>query len=157
MNRNLAVGLLVFLVFLNGCAAPPEPQPDAKDLAILQSWSGDYPVKQLALLPSDQREGPVGYINDTETFSALWEHLMPSEELPVVDFNKNMVVFSRNVQFYNRTNIFKVELENGTAEILAMETMSAIPIEDKVAMAMAVIPRDGVKAIKAGDGVIEVE
>ena len=56
----------------------------------------------------------------------------------------------------NRTSIFKVELRDGSAEILAMETMSALPIEEKVAMAMAVIPREGVTAIQAGTERIDV-
>jgi hypothetical protein len=37
-----------------------------------------------------------------------------------------------------------------------METMSALPIEEKVAMAMAVIPRKGVMSIKAGTEKIQV-
>jgi hypothetical protein len=37
-----------------------------------------------------------------------------------------------------------------------METMSAIPIEEKVAMSMAVIPRAGVVAIQAGTEKIPV-
>jgi len=37
-----------------------------------------------------------------------------------------------------------------------METMSALPIEDKVAMAMAVISRKGVRAIQAGAEKIDV-
>jgi hypothetical protein len=61
-----------------------------------------------------------------------------------------MVVFYRNVAFYNRTNIFKANLEDGVLDVLAMETMSALPIEDKVAMALVVVPRAGVKFIQAG-------
>jgi hypothetical protein len=34
--------------------------------------------------------------------------------------------------------------------------MSALPIDDKVAMAMAVIPRQGVRAIQAGAEKIKV-
>jgi hypothetical protein len=37
-----------------------------------------------------------------------------------------------------------------------METMSALPIEEKVAMAMAVIPREGVRTIRSGTGNIKV-
>jgi hypothetical protein len=54
------------------------------------------------------------------------------------------------VDFYNRTRILKVMLKDGTADVIAMETMSAIPIGDKVAMAMVVIPRAHVKTIQAG-------
>ncbi len=70
--------------------------------------------------------------------------------MPEVDFSKNLVVFSRNVDFYNRTRILKVMLKDGAAEVVAMETMSAIPVEDRVAIAMAVIPRAHVKSIQTG-------
>ena len=53
-------------------------------------------------------------------------------------------------------SLLKVTLQDGTAEIIAMETMSAMPIEDKVAMAMGVIPREGVTAIQAGTQKIQV-
>jgi hypothetical protein len=60
------------------------------------------------------------------------------------------------VAFYNRTRIFKVTLREGVAEVLATETMSAIPVTDKVAMALAVIPRAHVKALQAGTARIPV-
>ena len=71
--------------------------------------------------------------------------------VPVVDFKQNLVVFSRNVRFYNRTRILKVVLEGGEAEVIAVETMSALPVRTKVAMALAVIPRQGFKSIRTGE------
>ena len=46
--------------------------------------------------------------------------------------------------------------EDGVADILAMETMSARPIADNVAMAMAMIPRTGIQFIQAGNQRIPV-
>ena len=60
------------------------------------------------------------------------------------------------MDFYNRISIFKITLKDGVIEILAMETMSALPIEDKVAMALAEIPRAGVESIQAGNQQIPV-
>jgi hypothetical protein len=77
--------------------------------------------------------------------------------VPAVDFEKNLVVFSRNTQFYNRTRIGKTELNDGVLEIVAMETLTSRPIEDKVAMAMAVVPREGIRSVKASDELIPVE
>jgi hypothetical protein len=74
-----------------------------------------------------------------------------------VDFNKNFIVFSRNVEFYNRTSIVKIILKDGAIEIIAMETMSALPIEDKVAMALAVIPLAGISSITDGGQQIRVK
>jgi hypothetical protein len=125
-------------------------------VAILQSWQGDFPVDQLHRLPRDQRETPAGWIGDPHRFQRLWQAFQPETDVPEVDFDTHIVVFTRNTQFYNRTNIFKVELKDGVAEVLAMQTMSARPIEENVAMALAVIPRAGVKAIKSNEGDIPV-
>ncbi len=126
------------------------------DLPVSRTWSGDYPVAKLDRLPEGQRRSRVGYLVDETAFAAVWKALKPGEEVPRVDFGRNLVVFSRNVDFYNRTNILKVTLKEGVAEILAMETMSALPIEEKVAMALAEIPRAGVRFLKAGDERIPV-
>ncbi|MCJ7593633.1 MAG: hypothetical protein MUO52_02535, partial [Desulfobacterales bacterium] len=101
-------------------------------------------------LPEGRRSSAVGYIGDGETFSAVWQAFEPLQNVPRVDFSTQLVVFSRNVDFYNRTSILKITLQDGVAEVLAVETMSAMPIEDKVGMALAVIPRDGVKFIQTG-------
>jgi hypothetical protein len=125
-------------------------------LPVSRAWTGDYPVAQLDRLPEGQRRSRAGYLGDREVFAAVWKALKPGEEVPDVDFCRNLVVFSRNVEFYNRTGILKVTLKEGVAEILAMETMSAMPVEEKVAMALAEIPRAGVQFIKEGDERIPV-
>jgi hypothetical protein len=154
--------VLLFLLFtalflVEGCATKDTVSTEPIDLPLFDTLSGDFPVSELGRLPSGQQDTPVGYIGDTETFIPIWRAFMPTEILPEVDFSKKIIVFSRNTQFYNRTLIFKVTLQDGTAEILAMETMSAIPIDDKVAMSMAVIPREGVMAIKGGAEEIQVK
>lgn len=156
---TLALSLLLFcaMPFLAaGCAKNAPANMAPVDIPVLEKWSGDFPVSELRLLPEGQQDSAAGYIGDAETFLPVWRTFMPTEILPAVDFSKNIIVFTRNVQFYNRTAILKVELQDGTAEVLAMETMSARPIEEKVAMAMAVIPREGVMAIRAGAEKIQV-
>ena len=142
-----------------GCTSTPTTDTvnmDPMEIPLLEKWSGDYPVSELGRLPDGPQDMAAGYIGDAETFIPVWRAFMPKEILPAVDFGMNLVVFTRNVQFYNRTSILKITLQGGTAEIIAMETMSALPIEEKVAMAMAVIPREGVLAIQAGNEIIQV-
>ena len=159
--KNALFLLLLFVVtfLLGGCATTTTADTtnmDSLEIPLLEKWSGDYPVPELGRLPEGQQELAAGYIGDAETFIPVWRAFMPKEILPAFDFSKNIVVFTRNVQFYNRTSILKVTLQDGTAEIIAMETMSAMPIEEKVAMAMAVIPRDGVMVIRAGTETIQI-
>ena len=119
-------------------------------IPIRTSWQGDYPVAALERLPAGQQEAATGYIGDSLTFSTVWQAFKPDEAVPQVDFENDLVVFARNVNFYNRTRIAQVKVWE-VIEVLAMETMSAAPIEDKVAMSLAVIPCEGVDAIRVGD------
>jgi hypothetical protein len=152
--------LLRFLLFIDmlTIVACVSTTPDGKiieddkketieDIKIIQNWSGDFPVAKLNVLPRGQERLPAGYISDAVTFKSVWEVFSPATPVPEVNFEDNIVVFGRNTQYYNRTTIFKVTLKDGIAEILAMATMSANPIEDKVAISMAVIPKAGVKYI----------
>ncbi len=123
---------------------------------ILRSWQGDYPVDKLSQLPENQREYGIGYIDNAKTFNRVWKALKPGEELPEIDFKANLAIFVRNTQFYNRISIGQVKVKNGVAEILAMETMSAMPIEDKVAMSLVVVARKGIIAVQSGDEIIPV-
>jgi len=68
-----------------------------------------------------------------------------------------MVVFTRNVKFYNRKAITRVTLLDGIMEIRGVETMTSVPVTNKVAMAMAEVPRQGVKTLRAGDKFIPVK
>jgi hypothetical protein len=124
---------------------------------ILQSWEGDYPVAQLQLLPEKQRQQAVGFIGDAKTFEAVWKTFKPGETVPEIDLKTNVVLFTRNTQFYNRIRIGKVKVTKGVAEVLAMETMSAMPIEDKVAMSLVKVSRQGITAIQSGDEIIPIK
>jgi hypothetical protein len=156
-SRLLLVVLWIACNFLLNRTVTFAAQPgQAKDLPIVQQWSGDYPVSALNRLPEGQRESRVGYLGEGAAFNDVWQAFKPSEKAPEVDFSTHLVLFCRNVEFYNRTSIAKVTLMDGVAEVIAIETLSAIPIEDKVAMALAVIPREGLRFIQAGEERIPV-
>lgn len=152
MICGVLLGLMV-VGFGAGCAGT---DPGPRKLPLVEKWNGDYPVAELDRLPADQRETPVGVIADADRFRDVWDAFMPATETPEVDFDKHVAVFARNLQFYNRINIGKLTLRDGVAEVVAMETRSAMPIEDKVAMSLTVVPRRGVSYIQAGDVKIPV-
>lgn len=153
-QRKCRHGISVLLLATSLCVFLPVQAADTLDL--IERWAGDLPVDRLDLLPEDQRVSNSGYIGDPAIFAAIWQAMRPDAIVPAVDFAHNLVVFVRNVDFYNRTSILNVTLDGGEARILAMQTMSALPITDKVAMAMAVVPRSGIEFIIAGDTRIRV-
>jgi hypothetical protein len=140
-----------------GCAGGPTATAERRALSIVQTWQGDFPVAGLERLPPAQRDTRVGVLADASAFAAVWEAFKPGEAVPTVDFGKHIVVFSRNLEFYNRTSIAKVTLRDGVAEIIAIETRSAAPIENKVAISLAVVPRQGVVFLEAGERRITVD
>ena len=148
MTRVTTLFLLIGLICLVACTPVAVQSSELRKLTPSATWSGDYPIAALDQLPPGQQQNRAGYIGDVDTFARIWQNFMPETALPAVDFENNLVIFHRNVVYYNRTNIFKVTLTEGVAEVLAMETMSAMPVEDRAAMSMAVIPRAGVKAIR---------
>jgi hypothetical protein len=123
---------------------------------IVQSWQGDYPIAQIQLLPAEQQEQAVGFIGDAETFAGVWNALKPNDAVPKIDFKAHLVLFARNTQFFNRISIHRVNINNGLAEVLAMETMSAIPIEDKMAISLVKVPRQGIIGIRSGNEIIPI-
>ena len=133
-----------------------ESHGDKKVLTILQSWDGEYPVSELKRLPEALQKGAAGYVGTAIVFTSVWQAFRPGEDVPGVDFNEHLVVISRNLHFYNRTSIAKITLEDGVAEVIAIETMSAMPIQDMVAMAIAVIPRAGIRFIRTQGALIPV-
>ena len=137
-------------------AQPPTSDHKPREIPILQKWSGDFPIAHLDRLPEGQTATSIGYIGKKSVFANVWKAFKPEEPVPEMDFNKNLVVYTRNVTFYNRLSIFKITLTGDTIDIMAMETRSALPIEDHAAMAMAAIPREGIKFIQAGNEHIPV-
>ena len=144
------------LLYAGGEEATNPLQPLMGEAKILQSWQGDYPVAELNLLPEKQRKQGVGFIDDVKTFKKVWNAFKSGEAIPEIDFKSNLVLFARNTQFYNRIRIGKVNLKNGIAEVLAMETMSALPIEDKVAMTLVEVAREGITAVQAGSELVPI-
>jgi len=159
----LTVALL--LALLAGCGHADKPGTEAVppgplltgDAAILQSWPGDFPVARLDRLPAGQRGQGIGFIGDGDVFNSVWAAFKPGETVPDIDFMNNLVLFARNTQFYNRISIGKVMVKEGVAEVLAMETKSAMPIEDTVAMALVVVPQKGITGLRTGSIVMPIK
>lgn len=160
----LCIAVTLLLIFLLSCARSINKKPDQSqsmppingEVKIQQSWQGDYPVDRLATLSESADQPGIGYIADSKLFGMVWVAFKPGESEPGIDFEENLIIFVRNIQYYNRIQIGKIKLENGVAEVLAMETLSARPIEDMVAISMAVVSRKGITGIQTRDGVIQV-
>jgi hypothetical protein len=127
-----------------------------KSVKILQAWQGDYPVNQLDLLPDKQQEQAVGFITDSSSFLEIWQQFKPNKDIPEINFKDNLILFARNLVYYNRISIGQVKLKDGLAEVLAMETKSALPIENNVAFSMAVISRQEINSIQIGNDKIPI-
>ena len=135
----------------------PSPEIMAKDIDIINRWQGDFPIAHMEQLPDDQRDNSVGYLGDAIGFEKVWLAFQPDEPVPDVNFEKNLVLFVRNKHFYNRISIGKVTLQDGVVDLLTLQTLSAIPIEDKLAMALVVVSRQGIASIRSPEGQVVID
>ena len=147
----------VFCILLLISSVQVNAAGTGKEIPILQSWQGDYPTDKLDMLPDGQQESNVGLIVDTDTFADVWRAFRPGEPDPDIDFSTSLVIFARNTRFYNRISIGRVGVQDGIAEVLAMETLSAMPIEDRVAMSLVVVNKNGIRGISAGKEIISLQ
>jgi hypothetical protein len=113
-------------------------------------------VAGLGRLPADVRGSAVGYIADPETFASVWEAFRPGSGAPAVDFDTQLVLFARNVDFYNSLSIVRVSVEDGVAEPVVRETRSALPVTDVVAMSMVLVTRYGIIGVKTDGKVMDL-
>lgn len=126
-------------------------------LPILNRWNGDYPIAQLDRLKDGHAQLHGGYIGDEEAFASFWKNFKPGTAVPRVNFNENLVVFVRGDASYSQMLIAKVTLKQNIAEVVASGNRSRSTPEDSFAMALAVIPRAGVKFVRVGNELIAVE
>jgi hypothetical protein len=120
----------------------------------MQIWNADYPVAELDRLPAAVRDAPVGYIADPETFASVWKAFEPELVPPPVNFDTELILFARNVDFYNSLSIVQVGVNEGVAEPVVRETRSTTPVTDLVAMSMVLVVRSGIIAVKANGEVV---
>lgn len=145
--------ILLTLLFSSACTTVINDDTENKDgpVPILGTLSGDLPVSALNNLPEGQSDQAVGYLDSQQQLDNLLQSIQAGgKSLPVVDFSSQIVLFTKNTVFYNRLSIAQVLRKGDALTILAMETMSAMPITDKVAISLAVIKRDDVQFIEAG-------
>lgn len=128
---------------------------DPITVKIEQQWSGSLPVESLKLFPENQQKSRVAYVADQKQWETLWNVFesageQSDAELPKVDFEKSLVVVTKNVRYLNRISVNSASLDNGVLRVLALETRSARPIENKVYCAILVVPRKGIEKISDG-------
>jgi hypothetical protein len=126
-------------------------------LPILDRWSGDYPAADLHRLMEREDPSNGGYIGNEAAFVSFWNVFRRSSPVPAIDFDKNMVVFVIGERNWRQMFVAKATLKEGTAEIVADGYKSGFFSEDRVPIALAVIPRAGVQFVRVGKNLIAVE
>jgi hypothetical protein len=128
----------------------------ADSLPIREQWEGSYPTAELARLPEGQEMLATGVIGDPWEFRDVWAAWKPDTPPPALDFGREVVFFTRNTRYLNRLRIGAVNARDGLASLVSAETMTAIPIESECFLALAAVPRDGLRRVDAGGGTVAV-
>ena len=154
---SLFIPLLLIILSACSIAMPSNDTEVNRQVSIIGSLSGNFPIVALTALPEVQRTNPVGYLVNQQQLDSVMQYFQADGKvLPDVDFSSQIVLFARNTVFYNRLSIAQVTLIGETLSVLSMETRSARPIDDKVAMSLVVIPREGARFIAVAGGNIKI-
>jgi hypothetical protein len=126
-------------------------------LPILHRWSGEYPIAHIDRLKERHYQSHGGYISNEAAFVSFWDAFRRGSAVPTVDFTKNLVVFVIGDRNSRQMFIAKVTLKDTIADVVADGNTSGSSREDSLEMALAVIPRTGVKVIRVGNEQLPVE
>ncbi len=145
-RRPLFLALLLIISAACTGATVNNAEVAAVKLPILYALAGDLSVSGLISLPKQQRTKPIGYLASQQQLDEVMRYFQTDATLlPAVDFTTQLVLFARNTVYYNRLSIVAVDLVGETLKVVSVSTLSAMPIQQQVAMSLVVIPRQGAK------------
>jgi hypothetical protein len=149
MRILLAFLLSAALALPAGAAGKGAPMvPQAPFLKIAASWSGEASADELAALPQWRPQLRGGCLGDEAAFAAFWQVFKPGAIAPRVDFGRNMAVFVTRDSAYAQLAIVKVTLKDEAAEVVASGHRSGPARAERMSVAVAVIPRAGVRFLR---------
>jgi hypothetical protein len=152
MQHCLTTAALAAVLLPAGLAADaPQDKDKGEPVPIVRTWEGPFLVKELNVFPKEVQNTPVGYIADAKTLAAVWQLFRPDDKAPEVNFREQVIVFARNVKYVNKLQINMVLNKDGVVTLLAKETLTATPVESKIYISFALIPRAGLRALRHGD------
>lgn len=125
-------------------------------LPIQNRWGGYYPISQLGRFDEWHATPRGGCFFAGAMFASFWRVFKEEKTVPSVDFAKNMVVFVGGEGPHQQIVITKISIKEGVAEVGAAMRSSGSTHEDGWALALAVVPRDGVKLVRIGQQQIVV-
>jgi hypothetical protein len=112
---------------------------DAKKVPVLRKWSGKIADEKL------QKQSPqAGVIADKMVFETLWNAWRPQEEVPAIDFAKELVLVAV-APGPNQVEMTPQLDDKGDLQFLARATLVDGP---GFGYQIAVISREGVKTVK---------
>ncbi|MBE0502237.1 MAG: hypothetical protein IBX47_12440 [Desulfuromonadales bacterium] len=157
-SRPLFLALL--LIIFAACTGATVNNADvaAIKVPILHALAGDLPVSGLISLPKQQRSKPIGYLASQQQLDEVMRYFQADAALlPAVDFTTQLVLFTRNTVYYNRLSIVSVDLVGETLKVVSVSTLSAMPIQKRIAMSLVVIPRQGAKYLDVAGEKIRID
>lgn len=115
----------------------PAPPPVARN-GIVQQWAGRIPRPLFRFMP------PKGYVTNARDLAALWQNWGLKAEVPVVDFEKYIVIVSTS-----RSSLFQVAAiqidANGDMKTVVMASPD---MRGDVAFVITVAERKGAKTFQ---------
>jgi hypothetical protein len=132
---RLACGACVLaLTVVSAAAAEP------KEVKLEKTWSGEVAIEL-------KKEAPAsGFLADKEAFAKLWKAYRGKEDLPEIDFSKELVLVAVNNDPNKISIVAKLD-DKGDLKVVHASTLIGFINPKTCAYQFALIKREGIRTI----------
>jgi len=124
-------------------------------------WNEMVALSATEAAPKGLNDGQIrmSVISDDESWDKLWSAVLKDTlcDFPQADFDNQVAVLVHNVKYLNAIKVLKSTREADVRLVNLAVTRTALPVREKVHMAVILVPRASTKAVQVGSMKIKIQ
>jgi len=124
-------------------------------------WNEMVALSATEAAPKGLNDGQIrmSVISDDESWDKLWSAVLKDTlcDFPQADFDNQVAVLVHNVKYLNAIKVLESTREADVRLVNLAVTRTALPVREKVHMAVILVPRASTKAVQVGSMKIKIQ
>ena len=124
-------------------------------------WNEMVALSATEAAPKGLNDGQIrmSVISDDESWDKLWSAVLKDTlcDFPQANFDNQVAVLVHNVKYLNAIKVLKSTREADVRLVNLAVTRTALPVREKVHMAVILVPRASTKAVQVGSMKIKIQ
>ncbi|MEE2685467.1 MAG: hypothetical protein VYB09_04090 [Planctomycetota bacterium] len=155
ISRNTFIFSLISSVSLFACG---DKKKKGEQTVV---WNEVVPLAATRSAPQGLSDGQIrmSVISDEDNWDRLWSAVLKDTlcEFPQANFTSQVAVVVHNVKYLNNIKVLESTREDDVRLLNLAVTRTALPVREKVQMAVILIPRASTKAVQVGKMKITIQ